>query len=85
MLTILPILNSLYYWREVLIKCTNNLKFSIDSLDFNHNSFPIQVKGSQSDRFSPSLADAVCPLVEMLMNNKMAKREAAGEQQEEET
>lgn len=65
------------------MKCTNNLKFSIDSLDFNHNPFPIQVKSIRSDRFSPSLVYSVCPLVEVLMNNKMAKREEAGEQQEE--
>lgn len=63
------------------MKGTNNFKTLFDSSVFKHNPFPTSIEtlnSSQSDRFSPS-ADLVCPLVEVLMNSKMAKRGSRGE------
>lgn len=63
------------------MKGTNNFKTLFDSSVFNRNPFPtsIETLNSQSDRFSPSAAYLVCPLVEVLMNNKMAETGSRGE------
>lgn len=64
------------------MKGTNNFKTLFDSSVFNHNPFPTSIEtlnSSQSDRFSPSAAYLVCPLVEVLMNSKMAERGIRGE------
>lgn len=64
------------------MKGTSNFKTLFDSSVFNHNPVPTSMEklnSSQSDRFSPSAAYLVCPLVEVLMNSKMAERGSRGE------